>query len=53
MADEDNFDASPELQEFILLSIEMGLDNLQKEHYLVPLLLSVENGQYSIGALWL
>ena len=51
MADETNFDASPELQEFILLSIGMGLDNLQKEHSLVPMLLSVENDQYSIGAL--
>src|SRR4029453_6805457 len=51
MAHEDNFDASPELQEFILLSIGMGLDNVQKEHSLVPMLLSVENDQYSMGAL--
>jgi hypothetical protein len=51
MADEDNFDASPELQEFILLSIGMGLDNLQQEHSLLPMLLSVENDQYSMGAL--
>jgi len=51
MAHEDNFDGSPELQEFILLSIGMGLDNLQKEHSLVPMLLSVENDQYSMGAL--
>lgn len=51
MADEDDFDASPELQEFIILSIGMGLDNLQKEHSLVPMLLSVENDQYALGAL--
>ena len=51
MADEDDFDASPELQEFIILSIGMGLDNLQKEHSLVPMLVSVENDQYAIGAL--
>jgi hypothetical protein len=51
MADEDNFDASTELREFIILSIGMGLDNLQKELSLVPMLLSVENDQYALGAL--
>ena len=51
MADEEHFDASPELQEFIVLSIGMGLENLQKEHSLVPMLLSLENDQYALGAL--
>jgi len=51
MADEDDFDASPELQEFIVLSIGMGLDNLQRQHSLVPMLVSVEHDQYAIGAL--
>ena len=51
MADEHEFDASPELQEFIVLSIGMGLDNLQREHTLVPMLISVENDQYALGAL--
>lgn len=31
MTEEDNFAASPELQDFIVLSIGMGLDILQKE----------------------
>ena len=51
MADEDEFDASPELQEFIILCIGMGLHNLEEEHSLMPMLVSVENDQYAICAL--
>lgn len=51
MAEENEFDASPELQEFIILSIGMGLNNLENEHSLVPMLVTVENDQYAICAL--
>lgn len=51
MADEDDFDASAELQEFIVLSIGMGLDNLETEHSLIPMLVNVENDQYAISVL--
>jgi hypothetical protein len=51
MSDDDDFDASPELQEFIIFSIGMGLDNLAKEHSLIPMLVSVDNNQYVLGAL--
>ena len=51
MEDEAEFDASPELQEFIILNIGMGLDNLEKEHSLIPMLVSVGNDQGTICVL--
>lgn len=51
MTEEDNFDASPELQEFVILSIGMGLDNLQKEGSLIPMLVSVQKDEYALAVL--
>src|SRR5262245_49124870 len=51
MSEDNDFDASPELEQFITLSLGIGLDNLQKERSLVPMLVSVANDEYAIGAL--
>ena len=51
MADGQVFDASRELQELIVRSLGMGLDNLEEERSLIPMLVSAGNDQYAIGVL--
>lgn len=51
MSEEDNFDASPELEDFINLSIGMSLDNLRKQGSLIPMVVSVQNNEFALGAL--
>lgn len=45
------FDASRELQEFIVLSLGLGLDNLQESGSLIPMLVSVKDNDFSLGVL--
>jgi hypothetical protein len=51
LSKETDFDASPELQKLILLASGMGLENLQKEGSLLPMLVSFKGGQYALGVI--
>jgi hypothetical protein len=47
----EDFDVSRELQEFIVLSLGLGLDNLQKSGSLMPMVVSVKDSDFSLGVL--
>jgi hypothetical protein len=51
MSNKTEFAGSPEFEQFILLAIGMGLDNLQSEGSLIPMIVSNNNGEYSLCVL--
>ena len=51
MSNEIGFAASTEFKQFILLAISLGLNNLQQEGSLIPMLVSANNGEYRLCAL--
>ncbi len=47
----EDFNLSRELQEFAVLSLGMGLDNLKESGSLIPMVLSVRDNDFSVGVL--
>jgi len=48
MSNERDFDASSELKELILLASGMGLENLQEQGSLLPMLITVKDSEYTL-----
>jgi hypothetical protein len=51
MSNEIGFAASTEFNQFIVLAISLGLNNLQQEGSLIPMIVSANNGEYTLCAL--
>lgn len=51
MSEEGVFDGGVELREFLFLCLGLGLNNLQSEGSLVPMIVTVRNNQFSLCAL--
>ena len=51
MNKETDFDASSELEQLILMASGMGLENLQKQGSLLPMLLSVKGAEYALAVI--
>ena len=51
MSNESGFDASPEFTQFILLAISLGLNNLKEDGIFIPMIVSANNGEYTMCVL--
>ena len=51
MSNEIGFAVSTEFKQFIVLAISLGLNNLQQEGSLIPMIVSANNGEYTLCAL--
>jgi len=51
MSNEFGLAGSSEFKQFILLAISLGLNNLRQEGSLIPMIVSANNGEYTLCAL--